>query len=154
MNTTKSQDSTDSEKKVGKRERNSKFTIVLFQESRVKLTFLRKIEKEIQEYWEKDKTFEADPQAYSGEKQKFLGTFPYPYMNGRPHLGHTFTLTKVEFATQYQRMKGKNTLFPFGFHCTGMPIKVSILFLLISLFILSFSFLIKVLIISFLYIIC
>jgi leucyl-tRNA synthetase len=24
----------------------------------------------------------------------------------------------------YQRLKGKKTLFPFGFHCTGMPIKV------------------------------
>lgn len=53
-----------------------------------------------------------------------MGTFPYPYMNGCPHLGHTFTLTKVEFATQYERLKGKNILFPFGFHCTGMPIKV------------------------------
>ncbi|CAN0181867.1 unnamed protein product [Discosporangium mesarthrocarpum] len=26
---------------------------------------------------------------------------------------------------QYQRLKGKNALFPFGFHCTGMPIQAA-----------------------------
>jgi leucyl-tRNA synthetase len=50
-------------------------------------------------------------------------TFPYPYMNGRLHLGHTFTLAKCEFAVGYQRLLGKKCLFPFGLHCTGMPIK-------------------------------
>lgn len=50
-------------------------------------------------------------------------TFPYPYMNGRLHLGHTFTLIKCEFAVGYQRLLGKKCLFPFGLHCTGMPIK-------------------------------
>lgn len=44
-------------------------------------------------------------------------------MNGRLHLGHTFSFSKCEFAIGYQRLHGKNCLFPFGFHCTGMPIK-------------------------------
>ena len=43
-------------------------------------------------------------------------------MNGRLHLGHTFTITKCEFDVGYKRMKGVNTFFPFAFHCTGMPI--------------------------------
>ena len=51
-------------------------------------------------------------------------TFPYPYMNGQLHLGHTFTISKCEFAVGFQRLKGKKCLFPFGFHVTGMPIKV------------------------------
>ena len=38
-------------------------------------------------------------------------------------LGHTFTLAKGEFAVRYQRLKGKKCLYPFGMHCTGMPIK-------------------------------
>jgi len=54
---------------------------------------------------------------------KFFGTMAYPYMNGTLHLGHAFTMTKVEFATGYERMNGKRALFPLGFHCTGMPIK-------------------------------
>lgn len=47
----------------------------------------------------------------------------YPYMNGVLHAGHSFTLSKVEFATGFERMLGKNALFPLGFHCTGLPIK-------------------------------
>lgn len=57
-------------------------------------------------------------------KPKFMATFPYPYMNGRLHLGHAFSLTKAEFCANYKRLKGFNVLFPFGFHCTGMPIQV------------------------------
>ncbi|KAI4901262.1 hypothetical protein NFI96_033672, partial [Prochilodus magdalenae] len=89
-----------------------------------KLDFLRKIEKEIQQKWEKEKAFECDaPVAETQNKNKYLVTFPYPYMNGRLHLGHTFCLSKCEFAMGYQRLKGKQCLFPFGLHCTGMPIK-------------------------------
>ncbi len=47
----------------------------------------------------------------------------YPYMNGTLHVGHTFTASKVEFAAGFARMQGRRTLFPLGFHCTGMPIK-------------------------------
>merc|ERR1712146_749578 len=55
-------------------------------------------------------------------REKFMCTFPYPYMNGWLHLGHAFSMSKAEFAAGYQRLQGKNVLFPFGFHCTGMPI--------------------------------
>jgi leucyl-tRNA synthetase len=44
-------------------------------------------------------------------------------MNGRLHVGHTFTLSKAEFAVGFERMRGKRALFPFAFHATGMPIK-------------------------------
>lgn len=53
---------------------------------------------------------------------KFFGTFPFPYSNGRLHLGHGYTIAQVEFAMRYQKLNGKNILFPFGFHGTGMPI--------------------------------
>ncbi|XP_056587813.1 leucine--tRNA ligase, cytoplasmic-like [Triplophysa dalaica] len=91
-----------------------------------KLDFLRKIEEEVQQKWEKEKMFEINAPASTGEstnKNKYFVTFPYPYMNGRLHLGHTFCLSKCEFAVGYQRLRGKHCLFPFGLHCTGMPIK-------------------------------
>lgn len=77
------------------------------------------IEKEVQSEWDKSKVFESNPEK---GVDKFMCTFPYPYMNGFLHLGHGFTLSKAEFRAGYERLKGKNVLFPFAFHCTGMPI--------------------------------
>ncbi len=45
------------------------------------------------------------------------------YVNGVPHLGHGFTISKVDFTTRVARAEGKNTLYPQGYHATGMPIK-------------------------------
>ncbi|KAL0222112.1 hypothetical protein RCL1_001966 [Eukaryota sp. TZLM3-RCL] len=83
------------------------------------------IQKQIQQLWETEKPFEVDAPIHDvdREQEKFLITFPYPYMNGRLHIGHAFSLSKAEFAARYQRMLGKKVLFPFGFHVTGMPIK-------------------------------
>uniref|UniRef100_A0A0K0DF01 leucine--tRNA ligase n=1 Tax=Angiostrongylus cantonensis TaxID=6313 RepID=A0A0K0DF01_ANGCA len=88
---------------------------------RKKVAQLLEKEAEIQKLWENARVFEQD--ANDENSAKYLTTFPYPYMNGRLHLGHTFTLSKCEFAVGYQRLMGKKCLFPFGFHCTGMPIK-------------------------------
>jgi len=65
------------------------------------------------------------PRTFAPGAPKFFGNFPYPYMNGLLHLGHAFSLSKVEFATAYARLQGKHALFPFAFHCTGMPIKAA-----------------------------
>ncbi|NXU66920.1 SYLC protein, partial [Horornis vulcanius] len=90
-----------------------------------KVDFLKKIEREVQQKWERDRVFEinAADRKDQRSKGKYFVTFPYPYMNGRLHLGHTFSLSKCEFAVGYQRLKGRSCLFPFGLHCTGMPIK-------------------------------
>ena len=88
-----------------------------------KVESLKEIERKIQARWEENRAFEEN--APDTPQEKFMVTFPYPYMNGRLHLGHTFTLAKGEFAVRYQRLKGKKCLYPFGFHCTGMPIKAS-----------------------------
>lgn len=79
------------------------------------------IQTKVQKVWQEQKVFDATPPKDLTEP-KFFGTFPYPYMNGVLHLGHAFTLSKVDFASRYHRLKGENILFPFGFHCTGMPI--------------------------------
>ncbi|CAE7736638.1 leuS, partial [Symbiodinium sp. KB8] len=77
----------------------------------------------MQAKWDDLKLHEAEPAAPG--TPKFMCTFPYPYMNGRLHLGHAFTISKAEFAARYQRLQGKQVLFPFAFHCTGMPIQAA-----------------------------
>lgn len=86
---------------------------------------LRQNERVVQAMWEEQKAFEANHNntEESNNKNSFLVTFPYPYSNGHLHIGHAFSMTKAIFRAQYERHQGKNVLFPFAFHCTGMPIQ-------------------------------
>uniref|UniRef100_A0AAY4AR72 leucine--tRNA ligase n=1 Tax=Denticeps clupeoides TaxID=299321 RepID=A0AAY4AR72_9TELE len=69
-----------------------------------KLDFLRKIELEIQQKWEKEKIFDCDAPAADAEVAK--------------------TNILWEFLFEVQMLSiWKHCLFPFGLHCTGMPIK-------------------------------
>jgi len=34
-------------------------------------------------------------------------------------------MTKAEFSVRFHKLLGENSLFPFGFHCTGMPIQAA-----------------------------
>lgn len=79
-------------------------------------------ERQAQSMWAKLKLNEAE---IKPGKKKFMVTFPFPYMNGLMHLGHAYSLTKAEFFIRFKRMRGFNVLFPFAFHCTGMPICAS-----------------------------
>lgn len=89
------------------------------------------LQREAQARWDAEKIFEEDaPASAAGgagggavDPPKYLVTFPYPYMNGFLHLGHAFSLSKAEFAVGYRRLQGDRCLFPFAFHCTGMPIQ-------------------------------
>jgi leucyl-tRNA synthetase len=94
------------------------------------------LEKKYQQRWADEHLFEVNapsqaetaglsPAEIRQKFPKWFGNFPFPYMNGSLHLGHAFTITKIEFAAGYQRLLGKRVLFPHGFHVTGMPIKAS-----------------------------
>lgn len=70
-----------------------------------KVRELQRMELEVQQIWEEQKIFEEDaPGPNDPKPPKYFVTFPYPYANGRLHLGHTFTLGKCEFAVGYQRL--------------------------------------------------
>lgn len=88
---------------------------------------LRDNEIQVQADWERDRVYEAD--ANDESREKFIVTFPFPYSNGHLHIGHAFSLTKSVFRAQFERNLGKNVLFPFAFHCTGMPIQAVSVFL-------------------------
>lgn len=100
-----------------------------------KRDLLIQLEKKYQERWKRERLFEVNaptPEETAGLSQtvirekfpKWFGNFPYPYMNGSLHLGHAFSISKIEFSAGYHRLIGKRSLFPLGLHCTGMPIKV------------------------------
>ena len=87
---------------------------------------LLQIEHDVRKWWDEEDVFRAESCEKPPEPgEKFFGNFPYPYMNGYLHLGHAFSLSKLEFAAAYHRLRGANVLCPFAFHCTGMPIKAS-----------------------------
>ncbi|KAK9157061.1 hypothetical protein Scep_003635 [Stephania cephalantha] len=87
---------------------------------------LLEIEAKVRSWWEEGDVFRAESREEPPKPgDKFFGNFPYPYMNGYLHLGHAFSLSKLEFAAAYHRLRGANVLLPFAFHCTGMPIKAS-----------------------------
>ncbi|KAI3317236.1 leucyl-tRNA synthetase [Xylariaceae sp. AK1471] len=93
-------------------------------------------ENRFQQQWADDHIFETaapstdhvslgavSPEELRAQQPKFFGTMTYPYMNRSLHVGHGFTISKVEFTAGYARMRGKRVLMPLGFHCTGMAIK-------------------------------
>ena len=87
---------------------------------------LLEIEAQVQKWWGEKEIFRADSLKTPPKPgERFFGNFPYPYMNGYLHLGHAFSLSKLEFASAYHRLRGANVLLPFAFHCTGMPVKAS-----------------------------
>ncbi|KAG5391708.1 hypothetical protein IGI04_021671 [Brassica rapa subsp. trilocularis] len=87
---------------------------------------LLEIEVAVRKWWEDEGVFLAESRKDPPKTgEKFFATFPFPYMNGYLHIGHAFSLSKVDFASAYHRLRGANVLLPFGFHCTGMPIKAS-----------------------------
>ncbi|MEW5310396.1 MAG: hypothetical protein WDW38_002197 [Sanguina aurantia] len=73
---------------------------------------LLQIQAESQQKWEQGKVFEVNAPLPGGSYS--------PGFQWHPFL---FGVIQLEFASAYQRLCGKNVLFPQGFHCTGMPIK-------------------------------
>ncbi|MDN7025202.1 leucine--tRNA ligase [Methanoculleus sp. FWC-SCC1] len=73
-------------------------------------------EKELIARW--DHAFEADP----AEREKYYLTVAYPYPSGAMHVGHGRTYIVPDVIARFQRMHGKQVLFPMAFHVTGTPV--------------------------------
>ncbi|RSH93027.1 cytosolic leucyl tRNA synthetase [Saitozyma podzolica] len=100
---------------------------VVVMEKTDKRDFLIDIEKSAQSSWQSSRIFDANaPPLPEGvpsyaeffatnqsmsdvhaKHPKWFGTFPYAYMNGSLHLGHAFTISKIEFAAGFERMRGR-----------------------------------------------
>ncbi|MCX8197025.1 MAG: leucine--tRNA ligase [Candidatus Micrarchaeota archaeon] len=80
---------------------------------------MQEIEKKWQERWEAARIFEPSTDS---SKDKFYLTAAFPYPNSPQHIGHGRTYTITDIYARYMRLKGKNVLFPMGFHVTGTPV--------------------------------
>jgi len=79
------------------------------------LADFRKIEAKWHERWKDARIYEVD----LPRRPKLFVTAAYPYPNGLMHLGHLATYLPADFTARYYRMKGRDVLFPMGFHVTG-----------------------------------
>jgi leucyl-tRNA synthetase len=79
----------------------------------------KKVEQKWEKRWTEERVFEVRADE---SRPKYFANTPYPYVNGYLHIGQAVTNLHPDIMARYKRMKGFNVLFPYAFHCTGMPI--------------------------------
>jgi valyl-tRNA synthetase len=79
---------------------------------------IRNYEKEILDYWAKEKIYKFDPK----KKGKVYGIdTPPPTVSGDMHVGHAFSYSQQDFIARFRRMMGENVFYPFGTDDNGLP---------------------------------
>src|SRR3989344_2391454 len=78
----------------------------------------QKVVRKWQKRWKDAKLFEPE----QNKQEKYLITVPYPYISGSLHIGHARVVTEADVFARFQRMSGKNVLFPMAFHISGTPV--------------------------------
>ncbi|MCH2205637.1 MAG: valine--tRNA ligase [Lentisphaerales bacterium] len=78
-------------------------------------------EKKWQQFWEENQTFKYDRDS---DKEAYSIDTPPPTVSGKLHIGHVFSYTQTEIVARYQRMLGKNVMYPFGFDDNGLPTEI------------------------------
>ncbi len=83
----------------------------------------KNLEKEIHEYWKKEKIAEEITAFGKTNKKKFYLLDGPPYANGLPHAGHVMTIVYKDIWGKLKTMQGYDVWFQPGFDCHGLPIE-------------------------------
>jgi len=75
-----------------------------------------KLQHKWQTQWEKAELGKA---AVNKDKDKFFMIFAYPGISGFLHVGHMRGFSYTDAICRYQRLKGKEVIFPIGTHASG-----------------------------------
>lgn len=79
------------------------------------------IEKEILEFWAKDRTFEESVKIRETDSKEFVFYDGPPFANGTPHFGHILTGYVKDVVPRYKTMRGYHVPRRFGWDCHGLP---------------------------------
>ena len=74
-------------------------------------------DKEIQKFWEENEIYKTN---LKGNKFYSVDT-PPPTISGKMHIGHACSYTQEDAIVRFEKMKGKNIIFPFGTDDNGLP---------------------------------
>ncbi len=79
----------------------------------------KEFEKKWQEKWQQDGLYNVAERDSGKEKQYILAELPYP--SGNLHIGHWYAFAVPDIYVRYQRMIGKQVIYPMGFDAFGLP---------------------------------
>ena len=71
------------------------------------------------DFWSKEKTYNWDSD--KSDQEVFVVDTPPPTVSGSLHIGHVFSYTHTDVIVRYQRMLGKNIMYPMGWDDNGLP---------------------------------
>jgi isoleucyl-tRNA synthetase len=81
-----------------------------------------KLEKEILNFWQKERIFQKSVEQRKGKKPFVFYDGP-PFATGRPHYGHLLPSTLKDTALRYWAMKGYYLPRRVGWDCHGLPVE-------------------------------
>jgi len=85
----------------------------------------RKTEKDMLEFWEKNRIYEKAKEKNKGKETFYFCDGP-PYATGQIHPGTGWNKTIKDAVCRYQRMRGKDVRVQAGYDTHGLPIEVKV----------------------------
>jgi valyl-tRNA synthetase len=83
----------------------------------------KSFEQEITLKWKENKEYSVKKDS---TKEFYIIDTPPPYINAPIHIGHATTYVLQDMFARFNRMLGKDVIFPLGLDRNGLPIEVAI----------------------------